>query len=201
MRILVVGIDSDIGAEIAKLHKEDGDDIVTTSRNGKGTHTVELSHPFTWPKFKEKEFDKIYYTIGIGDQRSSRMEVMQVNAFITCDFLNAIAYSAKDNCKIVVLSSEWGSIKRIKSMRAAAYRMSKAALNMGVAIAAQRHQRLNWILMHPGLVKTKMTEWLSRNATETVLSPTESASGIITASKNCADQFCFIDYNGEAVPF
>lgn len=201
MRVLVASVDSDIGAAIASKHRELGHEVSATSHNGKPqTINLELAHPFTWPKLVPGSVDRLYYTIGIGDGRATRNEVMQINAFLSCDFLNMAAAAIVDDGQIVVLSSGWGSISSVASVRAPYYRMSKAALNMGVAIAAHRHTRIRWTLMHPGLVKTKMTRWMRTG--EQALTPEESAAGVIaSATAHAHRPFCFVDYQGQTVPF
>lgn len=195
MKVLIVGIDSDLGAALAFVHKGLGDDVVTTSRNGKGDLKVELNHPYSWPKLEQ--FDRLYYTVGIGEARSSRMEVMQTNCFATLDFLSYAVRSAKDDAKLVVLSSEWGSISRCEASNAQWYRISKAALNMGIAVMSKRHTRVKWILMQPGFVQTKMTaELKARNA----IMPAESAAGMVNAA-NGIDKFGFYDYMGREIEF
>jgi NAD(P)-dependent dehydrogenase (short-subunit alcohol dehydrogenase family) len=59
MDILVIGVDSDIGAAIAAHHTAQGAVVHTTSRNGKGTYDLELAHPRRWPKLGQK-YDCIY---------------------------------------------------------------------------------------------------------------------------------------------
>ena len=196
MRVLVVGVDSDLGLALALAHKGQGDSVVTTSRNGKGDFKFELNHPYSWPKFEQ--FDRLYYTIGIGESRSSRMEVMQTNCFATLDFLSYAVKSAKSDSKIVVLSSEWGSVSRCAAANAQWYRISKAALNMGVAIMSNRHPNIKWILMQPGFVHTKMTaEMKVRSDTITTA---ESAAGMVGVVNNI-NQFGFYDYLGQEIEF
>jgi hypothetical protein len=200
-KILIASIDSDIGVAIHRYYAEHRPDVIveTTSRNGTGKYHLELAHPMTWPFFGEATYDKIYYTIGTGDVKPSRMEVMQVNAFLTCDFLTARASKAiKPGGKVIVMSSGWGSIGLLRSAKAPAYRMSKAALNMGVAIAANRFLTNQWILMHPGFVNTKMTR---ARLPADAITPEVSAAGVVTQAEAYMKQFGFIDYEGNEVPF
>lgn len=197
MRILVAGIDSDIGYEIAAVHRELGDEVVTTSRNGKGDHHMEISHPYGWPRFEANAFDKIYYTVGIHDGRSSRMEVMQVNAFATYDFLNSVGSSLKQGGQCVVLSSGWGSIAGVQGQQNVWYRMSKAALNMGVAVLAQRYTHCRWTLMQPGWVLSK----INRAGGPQALTPRYSADTLVHAAKNVTEHFAFIDNTGKKMEF
>lgn len=200
MKVLIASVDSDIGAAIQQYYANQPDvEVDATSRNGKGIFNLELVHPLTWPNLPAQEYDIIYFTIGINDARASRMEVMQINAFLTCDFLGSKAAAAvKPGGKIVILSSGWGSISQLRSAKAASYRMSKAAMNMGVAVLATRFQKVNWILMHPGFVDTKMTRAALPSEN---ISATESAEGVIKAATAFDKHFGFIDYQGNEVPF
>jgi NAD(P)-dependent dehydrogenase (short-subunit alcohol dehydrogenase family) len=203
MKVLVVGVDSGIGAAIAQRHSALGDVVETTSRNGKGTYALELAHPQMWPRLENNTYDMVYYCIGIGDGRSTRMEVMQVNAFSTWDYLNTIVRTVKPGGKIVVLSSGWGSIGELRSAKSPMYRMSKAALNMGVACLAQRYLTHTWVLMNPGMVRTKLTTNLQTSATHEMdfIDPHTSAVGVVNAASKVTDHFSFVDYNGAVVPF
>jgi NAD(P)-dependent dehydrogenase (short-subunit alcohol dehydrogenase family) len=202
--VLVVGYDSDIAKQIAELHRSAGDEVVTTSRNGVGDYTLELVHPQTWPRYVE-EFDLLYYCIGAGDQRLSRMEVMQVNAFLACDYLTSVLKYLKPEAKIVVLTTAWGSVSNVLEIPIAraqtnmAYKMSRAALNMGVAMLSRRFNSFTWVLMHPGLVDTKATRnW----AVNDKISPAESAAGVVQHAETCtAGTLHFIDHRGRTLSF
>jgi NAD(P)-dependent dehydrogenase (short-subunit alcohol dehydrogenase family) len=128
---------------------------------------------------------------------------MHINAFLTCDCLFKMRESVKDGGKIVVLSSGWSSISQLRSSKALVYRMSKAALNMGVAGMANRDRTVNWILMNPGMVDTKMTEnlMMSQTLASEFISTTESAEGVVKSADAVTKQFAFVDYQGQEVPF
>jgi NAD(P)-dependent dehydrogenase (short-subunit alcohol dehydrogenase family) len=197
---LIASIDSDIGAALQRSFSNQA--LTCTSRRPGPNVPLELAHPLTWPKFEPQSIDETWYTIGIGDGRSTRNEVVQVNAFLSCDFLGQLASRGmRDGGKIVVLSSEWGSISRTSTSTGRlgniAYRMSKAALNMGVAFLARRHPQFNWIIMQPGWVSTK----LNRMAGADALTPESSANQMIGAVAKETRQFCFIDYLGNDVEF
>lgn len=198
MRVLVAGVDSDIGAAIAAQHAARGDEVTTTSRNGKGKHFLEITNPYTWPKFGKQVFDTIYYTIGISDYKNSRAEVMHINAFASVDFLNYLVPWASPGAKMVVLTSEWGSIRGCDGWNNQTYRMTKAALNMGVATLHKRHPYLHWVLMQPGFTKTKMTANVKGVK---MLTTDTSAAGIIASASAVTEKFSFIDYTGKPLEF
>lgn len=196
MRGLVVSKDSDIGFEIYSLHRELGDDVVATSRNGGGFIRLELNEPGRWPRFDDC-FDRIYYCLGIGGDRASRAEVMNVNAFLTLDCVRYLTRFLVPGGKLVVLSSAWGSIGSSTGSRAMAYRMSKAALNMGLSILASEYTQFHWCVMHPGVVQTKMLK--VPIAGIPAMTAKASAVGVVRAASNFTLQFGFINYRGEKV--
>lgn len=204
MDIIVIGADSDIAKAIVVKHRALGDNVETTSRNGNGTYTLELAHPRMWPVLQAKAYDVMYYCIGIGDGRSTRAEVMQINAFGAWDYLsNTAPRVVRDGGRIVVLSSGWGSIAELKSAKAPMYRMSKAALNMAVGCLAQVFLTHTWTLVNPGMVRTKLTANLQASDTHIMdfIEPEVSAEGVVTAAMQVKEHFSFIDYLGNKVPF
>ena len=203
MRVIVIGVGSGIGAAIAAHHKQIGDSVDSTSRHGLGTHKLELVHPLMWPKLEDGVYDRMYYCIGVGDGRVSRAEVMQINAFLSCDCIHKMRPAVKTGGQIVVLSSGWSSISQLRSSKATVYRMSKAALNMGIACMANRDKTVSWTLMNPGMVETKLTSNLmfSQTLASEFIKPEESAAGVVKAAGVVTKQFSFVDYLGQEVPF
>jgi NAD(P)-dependent dehydrogenase (short-subunit alcohol dehydrogenase family) len=199
MKVLIVSIDSDIGNQIMVKHLQANDTVHGTSRHGRTRFNLHLFNTSQWPVFTDK-YDRIYYTIAIGDGRNSRAEVMNINAFLSTDFLNYIAPNVAVGGQVVVLTSEMGSISRTRDLDSIPYRLSKAALNMGVACCAVRWPDIKWTLMQPGFVDTKMTRGV-KNKPSKILTPAESAEGVINSSTNVTQQFCFIDYAGRPIPF
>lgn len=203
MDILVIGVDSDIGAAIAEHHTAQGDVVHTTSRNGKGTYDLELAHPRRWPKLTQ-QYDRVYYTIGIDDRRSTRIEVMQVNALMALDCVQSYAKAVRAGGVLSCLTTAWGSVSRVLELtaeeanRSTWYKMSRAAFNMGIAIASRQRQDINWRLVHPGVVRTKGTE--GSVFQEYKITPQQSAEGIVQNVAG-AEQFAFIDYQGKAIAF
>lgn len=193
MKIGIVGIDSDIGLQVARLHRERGDVVIATSRNGlPDTRPMELVNPGSW-WIPDHTVQRLYYNIAVGDGKLSRAEVMHVNAFLASDYLNAVARAAIPGMQIVVYTSEWGSISSVRNARALHYRMSKAALNMGVAALQHRHPHVRFLLLHPGLVRTKM---LKGNFDVPVLTPVESAAQTLALLDGWDGSFAFLAADG-----
>ena len=202
--VLVIGIDSDIGAALAAHHTALGDVVHTTSRNGKGTYDLELAHPRRWPKLTQ-QYDRVYYTIGIDDRRSTRIEVMQVNALMALDCIQSYVRAVRDGGSIVCLTSAWGSISRVAELgaeeanRSTWYKMSRAAFNMGITIASRQRQSINWLLVHPGVVRTKGT--VGSTFQEYKITPEQSAQGIVGVADVNKQQLAFVDYLGNPITF
>lgn len=193
MKIGIVGIDSDIGMQVYKQHLARGDKAVATSRNRiADCLPMELVNSGSW-WIPDHTVQRLYYNIGVGDDRLSRQEVMNINAFITIDYLNAVARAAAPGMQIVVYTSEWGSISNVRSARALHYRMSKAALNMGVVVLQQRHPHVKFLLLHPGLVRTKM---LKGTFEVPVLTPEVSASQTLALLDGWDGRFAFLAADG-----
>jgi NAD(P)-dependent dehydrogenase (short-subunit alcohol dehydrogenase family) len=204
MKILVIGVDSDIGTEISIQLTKEGHFVETTSRNGKGTYDLELAHPLRWPKI-QVSYDIIYYCVGIDDLRSTRIEVMQINALMAMDCISAMSRCLKPGGTIVCLTTAWASMTQVSQLtadqaaRSTWYKMSRSAFNMGIVILSRRFQDKNWMLIHPGVVRTKGTSHYKFD--EYKITPAESAAGIIKQVSANNRQLSYIDYSGKIIPF
>ena len=203
MKVLIIGVDSDIGSAIAEEHRGRGDVVETTSRNDRGTYDLELAHPLRWPSLTA-EYDAIYYCIGIDDLRTTRIEVMQINALMAIDCIGKYAKNLRAGGTFVALTTSWGSAQRVAELtgeqanRSTWYKMSRAAFNMGVTVMSRRYQQKNWVLMHPGVVRTKGTERYKFD--EYKIDAATSASGIVTQTLANTKQLAYIDYQGNSIP-
>jgi NAD(P)-dependent dehydrogenase (short-subunit alcohol dehydrogenase family) len=101
--------------------------------------------------------------------------------------------------KVVSISSGMGSIGETADGGSYGYRMSKAALNMGMKTLSvdMRHEKLIVAVMNPGWVKTDMG---GKGAPTTV---EESASRMIgrIAELTIADSGTFLDFRGGTLPW
>jgi len=99
-----------------------------------------------------------------------------------------------DNPRVVMISSHMGSIER-STGNSMAYRMSKAAMNMGARTLASALRRDGIIVIttHPGHVATDM------GGSHAPVSPQESAKGLSTVIDNLRseDSGEFYDWRGE----
>ncbi len=197
MKVAVVSEDSDIGAKLVAQHRAAGDEVWSTSRNKlPGTEFLELSDRSTW--VQPPEFDRLYYTIGISDsQGKTKEDVWNVNAMWTVDYLGIIARKNPKRGKIVVFGSQYGSTSLAVNARAYVYRMSKAALNMGVRCLQHAVPGQQWCVYHPGIVRTKMVGDAWRTFNFETLSSDEAARICINRINAWNGQFDFLSYTGE----
>lgn len=191
MTSLIVGADSGIGSAIySKLP-----DSIGTSRRDAGAFVLlDVLDPNMWPTFNIK-FDTVYYCIAVDGAAD---DTMKVNATHSVMCLQHLVPFVADGGTVRVLTSIMGSLTKGFMMPANEasihYRMSKAALNMGVMELAKQHANINWQLVHPGFVKTKLTRNLSyiEQATE----PEYAAEKIINLPKIEGISYIEIDATG-----
>jgi NAD(P)-dependent dehydrogenase (short-subunit alcohol dehydrogenase family) len=176
MRILIASGDSTIGGALAKHWKASGHDVVCTTR---GTNVDDPTYldvrERRWQHTGEK-FDRVVFTIS-HDAPVRALDLFEVNVVGAFDWLDLASREAVNTgAQMIVLTSQFGSIGELSNNQAPWYRMSKAALNMGVALLSRRYAKLRWLCVHPGLVATPMTQGL--NYTHAKLSPQTSAQMI-----------------------
>lgn len=117
---------------------------------------------------------------------------------LTQYLLNSIRKSARrvSNTKAVYISSILGSIKNNDGNRYS-HRMSKAALNMGVQTFARdfANERIEFVLLHPGLVKTEMANGEGEIDVQT------SVNGMlkVLCSNEINRNFQMIGFDGEII--
>lgn len=194
MTCLIVGADSGIGsALLARIP-----DSVGTSRKDASDHIfLDVVEEGYWPSFDTK-FEDVYFCIAVDGLSNSPAETIDINATQSIKFLEYLTQFISDGGTIRVLTSVMGSLSKGFMMPVndanMFYRMSKAALNMGVMDLAKRHEHINWQLVHPGFVKTKLTRHLSyiEQATE----PDYAAEKIINLPKIEGISYIEIDATG-----
>ncbi len=101
--------------------------------------------------------------------------------------------------KVAHVSSRMGSVSSNTEGGAYAYRMSKAALNMGVRTLANdlRAEGLTTVLLHPGWVQTDM------GGPQATLPAVDSVRGMLRVIDGMGPEHSgrFFDYQGEEVPW
>ncbi|MCA9913253.1 MAG: SDR family oxidoreductase [Anaerolineae bacterium] len=103
-----------------------------------------------------------------------------------------------NNPRVVMISSQMGSIDRAGG-NSFAYRMSKAAMNMGARVLANtlRSERIIVITTHPGHVATDM------GGSHAPVSPEDSARGLVMLIENLKLEQSgqFFDWRGARLPW
>lgn len=179
-RTLVVGVDSGIGQAI--YNKIPGAEGTSRRDNTSFIYLDIMDDPGNWPKF-QGFYDQVYYCIGVAGNTHTPTQRLEINAIRTHDFLNYLAPNIAPGGEIKVLTSIMGSSSFIKENPwlgiNAYYKMSKAALNMGIVHLSNVHPNINWQLVHPGFVLTKMTKGIP-GIEKIGISPETSAEAIIS---------------------
>jgi NAD(P)-dependent dehydrogenase (short-subunit alcohol dehydrogenase family) len=198
MRVLVISADSGIGEALVNRHRQLGDELTSTTRNGRpGGEHLELTQRRTWKPFPPQ--DRVYFCLAIGGAKVTSLEVLHVNCLLTVEYLGFLAKSTSTT-ELVVLTSRAGSIAITEEkgdLRGMPYKMSKAALNMGVTCLTKIYPAVRWVLLHPGLVDTKI---LDKTFTEPRLTPDAAADRIITTLSK-PERHPFIDLDGRRLPW
>lgn len=194
MKNLIVGVDSGIGAAIySRLPNSTG----TSKRHGSPHVFLDVLNQDTWPSFDHK-FDTVYYCIAVDGLQGTPQETMHVNAVQSVLYLDHLARFINVDGTVRVLTSIMGSLTKGFMMPVndanMFYRMSKAALNMGIMDLAKKHTYINWQLVHPGFVNTKITRNLSY--IDQAVEPDYAAEKIINLPKIDGISYIEIDASG-----
>ncbi len=194
MTNLIVGVDSGIGSAIyARLPNSIG----TSRRSGRNHVYLDILKTDEWPVFDQK-FEHVYYCIAVDGLDGTPENTMHINAICSVMCLEHLVQFVQDGGTIHVLTSIMGSLTKGFMMPATDanmyYRMSKAALNMGVMDLSKKHTRVDWQLIHPGFVNTKLTRNLSY--IDQAVEPDYAAEKIIAAPKINGISYIELDANG-----
>ena len=127
-------------------------------------------------------------------------EVLEVNALAPLKLLEVLCpnLAKSSQKKAILLTSRMGSIAET-SEGAVAYRMSKAALNMGIAASrlSLKRQGITAIVMHPGWVRTDM------GGSDAPVTVQDSVSGMRRVIEQLLPERNgkFLNYRGEEQPW
>ncbi|MEO0012741.1 MAG: hypothetical protein RLZZ535_1130 [Cyanobacteriota bacterium] len=124
----------------------------------------------------------------------------EVNALAPLRLTQALLPNLKRGSKIVIMTSRMGSIEDNTSGGSYGYRMSKVALSMAGKSLSQdlKAKGIAVAILHPGLVKTRMTGF-----TDSGITPEESVKGLLAriAALNLENTGTFWHSNGEVLPW
>lgn len=218
--VAVVGASRGIGAEFVRQYLSDGWNVHASARSdadlkalkiaGAMAHradvTDEASLAAMTAKASEAEgaFDLLIINAGVGSRERCLADVdpenwarvMTVNALGPLLAARTVGIKVRQGGTIVALSSTLGSIAD-NSGAFWSYRMSKAALNMGMSCLAIEllPRDVKVAVLHPGWVKTDM------GGEEAPLSPEDSVAGLRQVIAGLTTTGGFFDYTGKQLPW
>lgn len=220
MNILITGAGRGIGYQLAKLLSEKGHTIYAVVRTVteelkelKNVHIIEgldlehlstIDHIMTSVDFPRLDWvimnAGIFLETYLRDMEINAVQVqMQVNAVAPLYFVRKLLPKLKDGSKVGFVTSQMGSIGDNDSGGYYGYRMSKAALNMAGKTLSHdlKNDGIIVAMMHPGYVKTRMTDFMGNMDAELsairLISIMEKASLITSGS--------FWSYQGTTLPW
>lgn len=124
----------------------------------------------------------------------------EVNALGALRLTRALLPNFKVGSKIILMTSRMGSIEDNTSGNSYGYRMSKVALSMaGKSLSIDlKPKKIAVAILHPGLVKTRMT-----NFNEQGITPEQSVKGLLARidELNLENTGTFWHSNGEILPW
>ena len=213
--VLIVGASRGIGRGLAEAYAADGWDVVATVRgNGDGLPGTVLTADITdeaslvaLAAALPAPVDVLIVNAGVGATErdlagldaATWTRVMTVNALGPLLAARALGAKVRDGGTFVALSSAMGSIAENGMGGAYAYRMSKAALNMGLSSLALewRARGIAVAALHPGWVKTDM------GGAGAAVEIADSVTGLRTviAGLRAGGKAVFLDYTGRSLPW
>jgi NAD(P)-dependent dehydrogenase (short-subunit alcohol dehydrogenase family) len=218
--VLITGANRGIGLEMAKQYADNGWDVIGTAREPeKATELNAINNAKTMQLDAADDDSVASFMNQLGDQpvdlyinnagifgpqefdRDGWLELFNVNVVAPVKLANALKDNvAKSNDKkMVVISSQVGSIAENDSGEMMYYRSSKAAVNQAwKSLSNQwKDEGLTLTMMHPGWVQTDM------GGAHADLTPQESVSGMREVINNLdhAQTGTFHDYSGREIPW
>ncbi|GAB5482162.1 MAG: SDR family oxidoreductase [Parasphingorhabdus sp.] len=218
--VLITGANRGIGLEMAKQYADNGWDVIGTAREPeKATELNAINNAKTMQLDAADDDSVASFMNQLGDQpvdlyinnagifgpqefdRDGWLELFNVNVVAPVKLANALKDNvAKSNDKkMVVISSQVGSIAENDSGEMMYYRSSKAAVNQAwKSLSNQwKDEGLTLTMMHPGWVQTDM------GGPHADLTPQESVSGMREVIDNLdhAQTGMFHDYSGREIPW
>ncbi len=217
---LITGSNRGIGLELCRQLKKRGDEVIATCRESSkeleaigvrvesgidvtsGSSVLQLIN-----KLDNQIVDVLVQNAGIHESNSlsnldpeSLRRQFEVNALSPLCFTRAIMGQLKKGSKVIFITSRMGSIDDNTSGGSYGYRMSKVALCMaGKSLSVDlKPKGIAVSLLHPGLVKTRMTGFTSQG-----ISAEKSAKGLIERMDllTLENSGSFWHSNGEILPW
>jgi NAD(P)-dependent dehydrogenase (short-subunit alcohol dehydrogenase family) len=217
---LVTGANRGIGLEYCRQLKAQGHQAIAVCREtstalDKLGVTVETGVDITSDKsvnnfvnrLGNQTIDVLINNAGIAERVTlddldfaSMQRQFEVNALGMLRFTNAMLPLLHDGSKIIIMTSRMGSIDDNTSGGSYGYRMSKVAVSMaGKSLSVDlKPQGIAVAILHPGLVKTRMTSFRDE-----AISTEESVTGLLARVEELSleNTGTFWHANGEVLPW
>ena len=217
---LITGANRGIGLEYCRQLKQRGDDIIAVCRSASEelknlNVAIETEVDITSDrditrlvkKLDGTTLDVLINNAGILERVSldnldieSIRKQFEVNALAPLRLTRALLPNLKSGSKIIIMTSRMGSIDDNTSGGSYGYRMSKVALSMaGKSLSEDLKSRhIAVAILHPGLVKTQMTNFNSSGIT-----PEQAVKGLLARidGLNLDNTGTFWHSNGEVLPW
>lgn len=238
-RNLVIGAGGAIGTAVAEALASPDQRLLTVSRSGALTLSAEVPHTHLQCDYSPEAIahsaariadqagalrrvvicngrlhDKgIWPEKRIEDIRPAALQaIFNSNALLPMQWLQALAPALKgsDPCVVAVLSARIGSISDNALGGWYGYRMSKAALNMGLQTAAiefgRRAKNVRLLAFHPGTTDSALsTPFQGSVPPDKLFSPAFVADRLLAAMVGAASQPAgqaqFLDWQGKTIPW
>ncbi|MDR7308074.1 NAD(P)-dependent dehydrogenase (short-subunit alcohol dehydrogenase family) [Rhodoferax saidenbachensis] len=179
MNVFVIGASRGIGLEVVRQHLEAGDRVIATARDDAGLQRLrdlgaqamklDVADPasvsgLSWALDGEK-LDLAYYVAGVFSTEDAQSpptqqafdSMMHANVLGAMQALPQVApWVQEAQGQFVFLTSDFAQIGGVESSRGWVYHVSKAALNMAVVAAQPDYPKAQFLLIHPGWVRTEM---------------------------------------------
>ncbi len=217
---LVTGANRGIGLEYCRQLKERGDNVIAVCRSASDELknlgiSVETDVDITSDesvadlvkRLDGKSIDVLINNAGILERVSlpqldtnSIRRQFEVNALGPLRLTQALLPNLKLGSKVIMMTSRMGSIEDNTSGGSYGYRMSKVALSMaGKSLSVDlKSQGIAVGILHPGLVKTRMTGF-----TDSGITPEQAVKGLLARidELNLENTGTFWHSNGEILPW
>ncbi len=225
--VIVTGANRGIGLEFARQYAADGWRVIATTRDpakaadlsatkGVEVRALEVADPASIQAFAQglggEAVDLLVNNAGVMGPEFPRqskdgidvegwLHTMRVNTLAPLLLVLALRENlAKSKApKVASITSQLGSIGENESGGMYAYRVSKAALNMGNKSLAVdlRDRNICCIVLHPGWVQTDM------GGANAPVKPTDSVAGMrrVIARAGMEVTGCFFGHDGREIPW
>lgn len=217
---LVTGANRGIGLEYCRQLKDRGDHVIAVCRSASEELknldiSVETDVDITSDesvanlvtRLDHQSIDVLINNAGILERVSldyldfdSIRKQFEVNAIGPLRLTHALLNNLKSGSKIILMTSRMGSIDDNTSGGSYGYRMSKVALSMaGKSLSVDLKSRGIAVgILHPGLVKTRMTGF-----TNSGITPEQAVKGLLARidELNLENTGTFWHSNGEILPW